>query len=122
MTPKASDAAIERVSERWTKSSDVPWDRRDYNDEFYALFTAECDREQALSDALRTVHGDNIPDALAGFVLPVVVDPIVDQSLRLMQDFYLSPEYHPDAKRPADVVQAAIAFSLRAIAAQGGPA
>lgn len=42
---------------------------------------------------------------------------------RLMQEFYLSSAYDPKAARPADTVQAAIAFALAAlapVAAEGG--
>ena len=120
MTNKASDAAIERVVKRWTDVGGT-WSPSDYPR--YSSFTETCDREQALSDALRTVHGDNIPDALAGFVLPVVVDPILAAARRIYLAHYQGNANIIDSGILDDheIIKTAIA-ELRAIAAQGGPA
>ncbi len=73
---RATDAAIERVAERWGAQGTIVA-LSDYGRTGGRTFTAECDREQALSDALRAHFGNDVPASLAGYVLPVVVDPIV---------------------------------------------
>lgn len=131
MTSKASDAAIERVAERWNDA--LPTTPLTWRAEFYGrhgaeVFANECDREQTLSDALRTVHGDNIPDALAGFVLPVVVDPIVQMVRDAFAQAYREANFPNCTKRALegwddDSPQFIAALSVaRAIAAQGGGA
>lgn len=114
MTTKASDAAIERVAER------ICYKPSDYGSKHFPAFTAECDREQALSDALRAHFGQFVPETLKGFVLPVVVDPIV----QMVRDATIA-EYARRDWLMSDHVEHTAAYQAalsvaRAIAAQGG--
>jgi len=124
---RVTDAAIERVAERWGSASTY-YCRTEKGYVELPEFTRECDREQSLSDALRAHFGDEVPASLAGYVLPVVVDPIVQMVREAMAERYGTAR--------CEKVSAAIregkyddypwfigALSVaRAIAAQGGEA
>ena len=119
--PKASDAAIAREVEYRLAHRGGNWSATDYG--LYPEFTTRCDERQALSDALLAHFGADVPASLAGFVLPVVVDPIVQMvreafanacRSRTARDEYLAGHYDDHYE-----VRAALSVA-RAIAAQGG--
>ena len=127
-TPKASDAAIERACERMNSSRSVgglPWEADDYESDVYTNLKPYADDLRQFSDALRAEHGDNVPASLAGFVLPVVVDPIVEAARRICEAVaheigaQFEGKYADGTYDNDDEMQFAIA-ELRVIAAQGG--
>ncbi len=81
---------------------------------------------QSLSDALVAHFGNDVPASLAGYVLPVVVDPIVQMVREAFAKVYDSHGNYPASvafrngeNDDTPSVQAALSVA-RAIAAQGG--
>jgi len=74
-----------------------------------------------IATGVKGEHWPIKPDIFAATYEPVSADRLEAfhakprSAFDLMQEFYLSPGYDPKAARPADTVQAAIAFTLAAL-------
>jgi hypothetical protein len=127
----ASDAAIERAD------SIVETAIKGVNENHLLghATLAFADQIQQFSDAIRAHFGSEVPASLAGYVLPVPVDPMRDEAIELvLTDNVARTANQVDAIRQGKAGQQQVELAIRAlkrgaelriiraIAAQGGDA